>query len=185
MAKGWYVLQTFTGHENKVEKFIRMMMDDGTLGDAVSDVKVPSEEVAEVRNGKRRVVNRKFLPGYILIEMDLPERGWKIPCSSIRKIQSVTGFVGTGRNAKPQPISADEAKSILQKTGAIKAERRSQARQDFTVGEEVRIIDGPFESFKGTIEVVNQDKGKLRVMVGIFGRSTPVELSFSQVDRNS
>lgn len=185
MAKGWYVLHTFTGHENKVEKFIRMMMDDGTLGDAVSDVKVPSEEVAEVRNGKRRVVNRKFLPGYILIEMDLPERGWKIPCSSIRKIQSVTGFVGTGRNAKPQPISADEAKSILQKTGAIKAERRSQARKDFTVGEEVRIIDGPFESFKGTIEVVNQEKGKLRVMVGIFGRSTPVELNFSQVDRNS
>ena len=183
MAKGWYVLHTFTGHENKVEKFIRMLMEDGSLGDAVFDVKVPSEEVVEVRNGKKRTVNKKFLPGYILIEMDLPDRGWKIPCTAIRKIQGVTGFVGTGLNSKPQPISADEAKSILQKTGAIKAERRHQVKQDFQVGEEVRIIDGPFESFKGTIEVVNQEKGKLRVMVGIFGRSTPVEVTFSQVDR--
>ena len=183
MAKGWYVLHTFTGHENKVEKFIRMLMDDGSLGDAVFDVKVPSEEVVEVRNGKKRTVNKKFLPGYILIEMDLPDRGWKIPCTAIRKIQSVTGFVGTGLNSKPQPISADEAKSILQKTGAIKTERRLQAKQDFQVGEEVRIIEGPFESFKGTIEVVNQEKGKLRVMVGIFGRATPVEVSFAQVDR--
>ncbi|PIE05130.1 MAG: transcription termination/antitermination protein NusG [Spirochaetales bacterium] len=183
MAKGWYVLHTFTGHENKVEKFIRLKMDEGVLGDAVTDVKVPSEEVTEVKNGKKRTVNRKFLPGYILVEMDLPERGWKIPCGEIRKIQGVTGFVGTARSAKPQPISAEEAKSILQKTGAIKTERRSQARQDFHVGEEVRIIDGPFESFKGTIEVVHQEKGKLRVMVGIFGRATPVEVNFSQVDR--
>jgi transcriptional antiterminator NusG len=183
MAKGWYVLHTFTGYENKVEKFIRIMMDDGTLGEAVHDVKVPSEEVTEVRNGKKRIVNKKFLPGYILVEMDLPERGWKVPCSAIRKIQGVTGFVGTGQNSKPQPISADEAKSILQKTGAIKTERRIQAKQDFQVGEEVRIVDGPFESFKGTIEVVNQEKGKLRVMVGIFGRATPVEVNFTQVDR--
>ena len=184
MAKGWYVLHTFTGHENKVEKFIRMLMEDGSLGDAVSDVKVPSEEVVEVRNGKKRTVNKKFLPGYILIEMDLPDRGWKIPCTAIRKIQSVTGFVGTGLNSKPQPISADEAKTILQKTGAIKTERRLQTKQDFQVGEEVRVIEGPFESFKGTIEVVNQEKGKLRVMVGIFGRATPVEVTFSQVDRD-
>ncbi len=184
MAKGWYVLHTFTGHENKVEKFIRMLMEDGSLGDAVSDVNVPSEEVVEVRNGKKRTVNKKFLPGYILIEMDLPDRGWKIPCTAIRKIQSVTGFVGTGLNSKPQPISADEAKTILQKTGAIKTERRLQAKQDFQVGEEVRVIEGPFESFKGTIEVVNQEKGKLRVMVGIFGRATPVEVTFSQVDRD-
>jgi transcriptional antiterminator NusG len=183
MAKGWYVLHTFTGYENKVEKFIRIMMDDGTLGEGVFDVKVPSEEVTEVRNGKKRIVNKKFLPGYILVEMDLPERGWKIPCSAIRKIQGVTGFVGTGQNSKPQPISAEEAKSILQKTGAIKTERRLQAKQDFQVGEEVQIIEGPFESFKGTIEVVNQEKGKLRVMVGIFGRATPVEVSFAQVNK--
>ena len=183
MAKGWYVLHTFTGHENKVEKFIRMMMEDGTLGDVVTDVKVPSEEVTETRNGKKRTVSRKFLPGYILIEMDMPDRGWKVPCNAIRRIQGVTGFVGTAKDAKPQPISPEEAKSILQKTGAIKTERRSMARQEFNVGEEVKITDGPFESFVGTIEVVNQEKGKLRVVVGIFGRATPVEVDFSQVDR--
>lgn len=181
MAKSWYVLHTFTGHEDKVEKFIRIMMDDGTLGDTVLDVKVPSEEVVEVRNGKKRKINRKFLPGYILLEMELPERGWKIPCGNIRRIQGVTGFVGTGNNSRPQPISMEEAKSILQKSGAIKTERRIHSKQDFNVGEEVLITDGPFESFKGVIEMVNQEKGKLRVMVGIFGRSTPVEVNFSQV----
>ncbi len=183
MAKNWYVLHTFTGHENKVEKFIRLMMEDGSLGNVVTDVKVPAEEVSELRGGKKRTVSRKFLPGYILVEMDLPDRGWKEPCSAIRRIQSVTGFVGTGKTIKPQPISVEEAKRILQKSGAIKPERRVHARQDFDIGEEVQIIEGPFESFKGTIGFVNQEKGKLRVMVGIFGRSTPVEVSFSQVVR--
>jgi len=183
MAKGWYVLHTFTGHENKVEKFIRLKMEDGSLSDVVLDVKVPVEKVTEVRNGRKQTLNRKFFPGYILIEMDLPERNWKIPCAMIHKLQGVTGFVGTTRNSKPQPISAEEAKTILQKAGAIKAEKRVQAKQDFQIGEEVLIIDGPFDTFKGTIEVVNQEKGKLRVMVGIFGRATPVEVSFSQVDR--
>jgi len=183
MAKGWYVLHTFTGYENKVEKFIRLKMEDGSLSDVVLDVKVPTEKITEIRNGKKRTLNKNFFPGYILIEMELPDRGWKIPCNVIHRIQGVTGFVGTVRNSKPQPISAEEAKTILQKTGAIKAERRVHTKQDFQTGEEVLIIDGPFDTFKGTIEVVNQEKGKLRVMVGIFGRATPVEVSFSQVDR--
>ncbi len=183
MAQGWFVLQTLTGVESKVEKFLRIMVEDGTLKEFVTDVKVPSEEVVEMRNGKKRTVNRKFLPGYILVEMNLPERGWKIPCGTIRRIQGVTGFVGTGKNAKPQPISSDEAKSILQKTGEIRTERRIHSKQEFHVGEEVQITAGPFESFKGTVEVVNQEKGKLRVTVGIFGRSTPVEVSFSQAVR--
>ncbi len=183
MAKGWYVLQTYSGYENKVEKFIRIYMDDGSLSGAVLDVKVPAEDVVEVRNGKKRTVSRKFLPGYILLEMDLPDRGWKNICSKIKKIQSVVGFVGYSSGAKPQPISADEAKAVLQKTGAIKAERRYQARHDYSLGEEVRVIDGPFESFSGSIEEINQEKGKMRVMVGIFGRSTPVEVDFSQVEK--
>ena len=183
MAKSWYVLHTFTGHEKKVEKFIRIMMNDGSLGDAIVDVQIPSEEINEVRNGKRRVSRRNFLPGYILLEMELPEREWKRVCSSITRIQSVTGFVGTSRNSRPQPISASEAKVILQKTGAIKSDRRTQAMQSFSQGQEVRIIEGPFESFRGTVEVVNNEKSRLRVMVGIFGRSTPVELSFSQVEK--
>ncbi|KGM43072.1 antitermination protein NusG [Alkalispirochaeta odontotermitis] len=183
MAKGWYVLHTFTGHENKVEKLIRLKMEDENLSDVVLDIKVPAEKITEVRNGKKRTSNRKFFPGYILIEMELPDRGWEIPCAMIHKIQGVTGFVGTMQNSKPQPISVEEAKTILQKAGAIKTERKVHAKQDFQIGEEVLIIDGPFDTFKGTIEVVNQEKGKLRVMVGIFGRATPVEVSFSQVDR--
>ena len=183
MAKGWYVLHTYSGYENKVEKYIRLYMEDGTLSGAVLDVKVPAEDVVEVKNGKKRTVSKKFLPGYVLLEMDLPDRGWKQICSQIKKIQSVVGFVGYASGAKPQPISQDEAKAILQKTGAIKAEKRYQSKQDFAVGEEVRVTEGPFESFSGNIEVVNLEKGKLRVMVGIFGRSTPVEVDFSQVEK--
>ncbi|ADK80078.1 MULTISPECIES: transcription termination/antitermination protein NusG [Sediminispirochaeta] len=183
MAKGWYVLHTYSGYENKIERFLRKMMGDGDFGDALTDVKVPSEEVVEVKDGKKKVTNRKFLPGYILLEMDLPDRGWKAVCSQIKKIQGVTGFVGAPVGAKPQPISSDEAKAILQKSGEIKADRTVRPRQSFSVGEVVRIVDGPFDTFTGNIEEVNLEKGKLRVMVGIFGRSTPVEVDFLQVEK--
>jgi transcriptional antiterminator NusG len=183
VAKGWYVLHVYSGHENKVEKYIRLLMDNGELGDSVTDVKVPAEDVVEVKNGKKRTVSRKFLPGYILLEMDLPDHGWKAVCSAIRRIQGVTGFVGTSRDTRPQAISQDEVKTILQKSGSIKAEKRFQSRQEFTLGEEVKITDGPFESFSGKIELINQEKGKLRVMVGIFGRNTPVEVGFNQVEK--
>ena len=124
-----------------------------------------------------------FYLDIILIEMDLPNQGWKIPCGEIRKIQSVSGFVGTPRSTKPQPISTEEAKVLLQKMGTIKAERRLHSKQDFQVGEEVQITDGPFESFKGIVEVVNQEKGQTPGNGRYFGRSTPVEVGFSQVIR--
>lgn len=183
MAKGWYVLHTYSGYENKIEKYIRMLMEDGSLGEAVFDVKVPSEEVVEVRDGKKRVVNKKFLPGYILLEMDLPQLGWKEVIGRIRRINGVTGFVGAGPNSKPQPISQDEARSILMKAGEIKSDKVYRSTQSFAVGDQVRVVEGPFESFTGSIEEVNLEKGKLRVMVGIFGRSTPVEVDFSQVEK--
>lgn len=183
MAKGWYVLHTYSGYENKIERFLRKMMEEGEVGEALFDIKVPSEEVVEVRDGKKKVTSRKFLPGYILLEMDLPDRGWKSVCSQIKKIQGVTGFVGSTGGLKPQPISSDEAKAILQKTGEIKADRSVRPRQNFSVGETVRIVDGPFDTFTGSIEEVNLEKGKLRVMVGIFGRSTPVEVDFLQVEK--
>lgn len=110
--------------------------------------------------------------------MDLPDRGWKAICGGIRKIQGVTGFVGSLGGSKPHPISADEARSILQKTGEIKADRAIKPTLDFSIGETVRIIEGPFDTFTGTIEDINTEKGKLRVMVGIFGRATPVEVGF-------
>lgn len=184
MAKSWYVLQVYTGYENKVEKYLRIMLEDGTLEEWVTDIRVPSEEVVEVRNGKKRTVNKKFLPGYVLLEMDLPERGWKVVCNQVRKIQGVSGFVGaSSTSVRPQPLSAEEARGILQKSGAIKAEKRYMARQDYEVGEEVRVIDGPFESFSGVVEEVNQEKNKLKVVVGIFGRKTPVEVTFGQVEK--
>ena len=182
MAKGWYVVHTYSGYENKVEKYIRKFIENDTFNDAVSDVKVPSEEVVEVKEGKKRVTTRKFLPGYILLEMDLPDDGWKAVCSQVRKIQGVTGFVGSSRGIKPQPISAEEARSILQKAGEIKSEKQMAAKQTFAVGESVRIVEGPFDTFTGNVEEINLEKGKLRVMVGIFGRATPVEVDFNQVE---
>ena len=184
MATGWYVLHTYSGYENKIEKTIRMMTERGELDkEVVRDVKVPSEEVVEVRDGKKRTQTRKFLPGYILVEMDLPDLGWKIPCSKIKKIQGVTGFVGTPADRKPNPLTGDEARGILQKSGEIKGERPVRARQAFVSGEQVKIVDGPFESFTGTIEEVNHEKNKLKVMVGIFGRNVPVEVDLLQVEK--
>ncbi|GHV69749.1 transcription termination/antitermination protein NusG [Spirochaetia bacterium] len=184
MATGWYVLHVYSGYENKIEKIIRMMLQSGELDkEVVKDVKVPSEEVVEVRDGKKRTQTRKFLPGYILVEMDLPDPGWKADCAKIRKIQGVTGFVGTPADRKPAPLTGDEARGILQKSGEMKGERPVRARQSFAQGEQVKIIDGPFESFTGTIEEVNQEKNKLKVMVGIFGRNTPVEVDILQVEK--
>jgi transcriptional antiterminator NusG len=186
MATGWYVLHTYSGYENKIEKTIRMMIEMGDLDkEVVREIKVPSEEVVEIKDGKKRTQTKKFLPGYILIEMDLPneEQKWKLVCSRIKRIQGVTGFVGTPANRKPNPLSGDEARSILQKSGEMKGERTVRTRQSFVSGEQVKIIDGPFESFTGTIEEVNQEKNKLKVMVGIFGRNTPVEVDLLQVEK--
>ncbi len=183
MAKGWYIVHTYSGYENKVQKHIRLLMERNSLKEHLFDVKVPSEEVVEVKEGKKRVSSKKFLPGYLMVEMDLPEQGWKETCMEIRKIPGVTGFVGSNRNQKPQPISQEEARAILAKTGEIKADRVLRPRHTFSAGEMVRIIDGPFDSFTGNIEEVNLEKGKLRVMVGIFGRSTPVEVDFLQVEK--
>jgi transcriptional antiterminator NusG len=184
MATGWYVLHTYSGYETKIERTIHMMIENGELDkEVVRNIKVPSEEVVEVRDGKKRILNRKFLPGYVLVEMDLPDLEWKITCSRIKKIQGVTGFVGTPADRKPQPLPGDEARSILQKSGEIKGERPVRTRQSFSSGEQVKIIDGPFGSFTGTIEEVNLEKNKLKVMVGIFGRNTPVEVDILQVEK--
>ncbi len=183
MAKGWYVLHTFSGHENKIERNIKMMMDEGAFGEAVSDIKVPSEKVVDVKDGKRKERMQKVLPGYILLEMDLPAQGWKPVCTEIRRLQGVTGFVGTNASAKPQPISTEEARNLLARMGEIKGESSYRPKQTYVPGEMVRIVDGPFESFTGTVEEVHDDKNKLKVMVGIFGRNTPVEVEFLQVEK--
>lgn len=184
MAKSWYVLHVYSGYEAKIERTIRMHLANNDLDPAVvTDIKIPSEEVVDVKDGKRRTSQRKMLPGYILIEMDLPENNWKATCSTIRKITGVTGFVGATMHHKPAPISGEEARHILQRAGEIKGDRPVKSRQNFSVGEQVKIIEGPFDSFTGTIEEVSPDKNKLRVMVGIFGRATPVEVDMLQVEK--
>ena len=184
MAKGWYVVHTNSGYENKIEKTIRKIMEsDHHFAEVVSDIKVPTEEVVEVKDGVKKTVKRKILPSYILVEMDLPEYQWEMFCSQIKRIQGVTGFVGSLDGKKPTPLTSDELKGILQKTGEIKTDKTLRPKQTFSAGEQVKIIEGPFETFTGTIEEVNLEKGKLRVLVGIFGRSTPVEVDFLQVEK--
>jgi transcriptional antiterminator NusG len=186
MAKHWYVLHTYSGYENKVEKSIRNLMENKTLGDYMHQVKVPSEEVAEVRNGKKRVSKKKYFPGYILLEMNIPEQPeyeWKKILTTITKIPGVTGFVGSGRNKKPVPLSSDDVKNVLQRIGEIKGEKIVTPRLMYDIGESVKVVDGPFKSFTGTVEDINNEKGKVRLRVEIFGRSTPVELDFLQIEK--
>jgi len=186
MAKNWYVLHTYSGYENKVEKALKNLIESGELKDIVFQVKVPSEDVAEIREGKKRVSRKKYFPGYILLEMnipDQPEYEWKRILYLIKKIPGVTGFVGSGINKRPVPLTGDEVKQILQRMGELKGDKLVSPRYLYSVGETVRVIKGPFKSFTGTVEEINNEKQKLKVRVEIFGRSTPVELDFVEVEK--
>ncbi len=184
MARSWYILQTYSGYEQKIHRILTSMLEEQKLDPAiVLQVKVPTEEVVEVSNGKKRTKNNLILPSYIMLEMDLPQLGWKDICTSIRRVQGVTGFVGVKPNERPRPISADEAKNILQMAGELKGEKAVRIKQNFEVGETVKISDGPFASFSGTVEEINAEKNKLRVNVQIFGRATPVEVDVLQVEK--
>ena len=182
-SKQWYVLHTYTGHERKVAERIRTRFDIVQDGAIVSDVVVPAEKVTEVRDGKKRTVTHIFLQGYLLLEMNLNTEQWQDACASIIKIEGVTGFAGARYGKKPHPISKEEASGILQKAGLIKGAAKTETSEIFMEGELVRILEGPFESFTGNIDEVDTEKGKLRVSVGIFGRTTPVEVDILEVER--
>jgi len=183
MSRAWYILHTYSGYENKIERTINTYIDRGVIPqDIIFDMRVPEEDIVESKDGQRRNVKRKFLPGYILIEMDLPDNGWKKVCASIANIAGVSGFLGSMGGNKPQPMSTEEAKSILQKTGEIKGDKTQRFTQTFSVGQVVKIIDGPFASFNGTIDEVMYERSKLCVLVDIFNRTTPVEVDMSQVE---
>lgn len=185
MGIGWYVLQALTGYESRVEKTIQNLIDSGAFEGILNAVKVPVESVVEMRNGKKRNMTKKFFPGYVLVEMDLSDSNWRPICSKLRGMNNVIGFVGFSKQVKPQPISQDEARTILQRSGDIKTDVKFQVKNDFSVGESVRIIEGPFDTFTGRIDEVLADRNKLRVMVGIFGRVTSVELDCEQVEKLS
>lgn len=184
MARSWYILHTYTGYEQKINRTLNTLLAENKLDPAVVlQIKVPTEEVVDVRNGKKHTRNNLILPGYIMIEMDLPQVGWKNTCAQIRRIQGVTGFVGTNPSERPRPISVDEAKNLLQAAGELKGEKSVRIKQNFEIGDQVKITEGPFASFSGAIEDVNAEKNKLRVNVQIFGRATPVEVDILQVEK--
>jgi transcriptional antiterminator NusG len=170
----WYVIHTYSGHENKVKENIQKMVKTSSVKDQFGRLIVPTEEVAEMRKGKKTITTRKFFPSYILIEMFMSEDSWHL----VNGIPGVTSFVGTG--TKPQPLAESEVERVL---GRINKERDTISPEiPFTLGEHIRIKDGPFSDFTGVIDEINTEKGKLRVLVSIFGRETPVELDFLQVE---
>jgi transcriptional antiterminator NusG len=170
----WYVIHTYSGHENKVKENILKMVKTSTIKDQFGRLIVPTEEVAEMKKGKKTITTRKFFPSYILIEMHISEDSWHL----VNGIPGVTSFVGAG--TKPQPLSEPEVERIL---GRMDKDRGTILPEiPFTLGEHIRIKDGPFSDFTGIIDEINTEKGKLRVLVSIFGRETPVELDFLQVE---
>ena len=143
MARSWYILHTYTGYEQKINRTLNTLLAENKLDPAVVlQIKVPTEEVVDVRNGKKHTRNNLILPGYIMIEMDLPQVGWKNTCAQIRRIQGVTGFVGTNPSERPRPISADEAKNLLQAAGELKGEKSVRIKQNFEIGDQVKITEG-------------------------------------------
>lgn len=172
--KKWYVVHTYSGHENKVRENIQKMINTSTIKDHFGQIIVPTEEVAEMKKGKKTITTKKFFPSYILVEMHMTDESWHL----VNDMPGVTGFVGTA--AGPQPLSKPEVERIL---GRMDKEKETIIPEiPFTLGEHIRIKDGPFSDFTGVIDEINAERGKLRVLVSIFGRETPVELDFLQVE---
>ncbi|MFP4194561.1 MAG: transcription termination/antitermination protein NusG [Desulfobacterales bacterium] len=176
MAQKWYIIHVYSGFENNVKKNLEERIDASEHPEKFGEVIVPTEQVVELVKGKRKTSNRKFYPGYILVRMELDEETWHL----VKNTAKVTGFLG-GRD-RPVPIPDEEAEQIINRMEAGKD--KPQPKFYFEVGDEVRVIDGPFTNFNATVEDVNPEKGKLKVLVSIFGRSTPVELDFVQVAKN-
>jgi transcriptional antiterminator NusG len=177
MAKAWYVVHAYSGFEKQVMRAIREQVVLKGLESKFGDILVPTEEVVEMRDGKKRKSERKFYPGYVLVQMELDDEAWHL----IKATPRVLGFIG-GTAERPVPISEREAQAILQKieTGAEKPRPKTL----FEPGEVVRVVEGPFADFNGVVEEVDYEKNRVKVAVLIFGRSTPVELEFGQVEKD-
>lgn len=175
MAFKWYIVHVYSGFETKVKAALEERISSTPQAKKFGDILVPTEQIVELVKGKRKTSERKFYPGYILVRMELDNDTWHI----VNNMDKVTGFLG-GRE-KPAPISDEEAQQILNRMEAGKL--KPKPKYFFETGDEVRVIDGPFTNFNGTVESVNPEKGKIKVLVSIFGRSTPVELEFVQVTK--
>jgi transcriptional antiterminator NusG len=176
--KQWYVVHTHSSHENYVMDEIKRRVADCNLQDKIGEVVVPSESVVEMRSGQKRKTTRKFFPRYVLVNMAMDDEMWHM----IKKIPHVIGFIGaTSQSPKPRPISDEEARAIMQRVEEGVSKPRPKVL--FEAGEMIRVKEGPFVDFNGVVEEVNYEKNRLKVAVLIFGRSTPVELEFSQVEK--
>ena len=169
----WYVIHAYSGHEEKVKKNLEKRIESMDMQDKILQVLVPMEDEIEIKDGKRRHVQKRIFPGYILVKMKMSNESWFV----VRNTPGVTSFVGSGN--KPVPLQEKEIKSIQKQ---IKAEA-PKVRVEYQVGENVRVIDGPFSDFHGKVDEINADKGKLKVLVNMFGRETPVELDLLQVEK--
>ena len=172
----WYVIHSYAGYENKVKSNLESRIASMNMEDRIFEVVIPMEDVIEFKAGKKVLVPKKVFPGYLLVRCDLDDDSWRV----VRNTPGVTGFVGLG--AKPTPLSRSEVENILQvKVEGIEPQKKSRPRLEYEVGESVRVREGPFADFTGQIAEINEDQLKLKVLVNIFGRETPVELEFSQV----
>ena len=173
----WYIIHSYSGFERKVKESLESRVKAFGLEDKIGRVLIPTESVTEVRSGKKYTVERMFYPGYVLVEMDMDDHVWHV----VKATPRVTGFVGTGQ--QPTPLSAEEVQQIVYKSGESKEKPKLKVK--FEKNETVRITEGPFATFTGVVDDVNDERGTLKVMVTIFGRSTPVELEFKQVEKQA
>ncbi|MGY9006376.1 MAG: transcription termination/antitermination protein NusG [Alphaproteobacteria bacterium] len=175
MAQHWYVIHVYSGFEKKVSESIREQADQKDMGDMFEEILVPVEEVVEMRRGAKVSAERKFFPGYVLVKMEMTDDTWHL----VKETSKVTGFLGSGN--RPSPVPQKEVDQIVRQVQ--EGIERPKPSVTFEIGEQVRVCDGPFQSFSGLVEEVDEERARLKVAVSIFGRATPVELEYSQVEK--
>jgi transcriptional antiterminator NusG len=176
MEKQWYVVHTYSGYENKVKANLEKRVESMDMKDKIFRVMIPTEDQVELKDGKKKIVTKKVFPGYVLVEMAMTDDSWYV----VRNTPGVTGFVGSaGSGSKPTPLKPHEVDSILKQMGV----EAPKPKVDFTLKEAVKVTEGPFADFVGTIEEIHLDKRKVKVRVNMFGRETPVELDYTQVEK--